>query len=457
MSRHLRVTACLAAIGFILSFPALSQAADPAQKQRPNVLFLFTDDQRADTIRALGNPIIQTPNLDRLVESGFVFRNAYCMGSNVPAVCLPSRTMLLSGRSLFHLPSLTDKSPNFPRSFNAAGYITYHHGKRGNTPQAIQKEFAHNQYLANDAKERTSGHPGKEIADPALKFLRDWKRDKPFCMFLAFGNPHDPRVVNQEYRARYDEGKMPLPKNFRPFHPFNNGDLLVRDESLAPWPRTPEVVRKHLTDYYGVITYLDMEIGRVLQALKDSGAYDHTVIIFSSDHGLAVGSHGLFGKQNLYEDGMKAPLIFAGPGIPRGRSDALVYLHDIFPTACTLSGVPVPESLDGRSLAPVIKGESKQVREALFLSYRNVQRAVRQGDWKLIRYPQVNKTQLFDLKNDPDETNNLADDPKQAGKVKEMMELLARQQQEHGDRQPLTVDNPQTADVDLSFFKRKDQ
>jgi arylsulfatase A-like enzyme len=231
--------------------------------------------------------------------------------------------------------------------------------------------------------------------------------------------------------------------------------LTVRDETLAPWPRTPEVVRKHLTDYYGVITYLDMQIGRILQALKESGEYDHTVILFSSDHGLAVGSHGLFGKQNLYEDGMRVPLIFAGPGIPKGRSDALVYLHDLYPTVCELAGVPVPASLDGRSLAPVLRGKKKGVHDALFLAYRNVQRAVRQGDWKLIRYPQVNKTQLFDLKNDPDETKDLADDPKHAGKVKEMLALLAKQQQEYGDKQPLTVDNPQPAEVDLSFFKRK--
>jgi arylsulfatase A-like enzyme len=362
--------------------------------------------------------------------------------------------MVLSGRSLFRLPSLTPESPNFPWSMNRAGYVTYHFGKRGNVPMQIQKLFLHNNYT-DDGKERSSGFPGKVIADDAIRFLKEHRKDKPFFMYLAFGNPHDPRVVNKEYRSKYDEAKLPLPRNYRPFHPFNNGDLLIRDEQLAPWPRTEETVRKHLADYYGVITYLDMEIGRVLQALRDIGEYDNTIIIFSSDHGLAIGSHGLFGKQNLYEAGMKAPLIFCGPGIAKGQSDALVYLHDIYPTVCQLAGVPVPEGLDGKSLVPVIRGESKQVRDSLFLAYRNVQRAVRQGDWKLIRYPQVNVTQLFDLKADPHETRNLAAEANQANRVREMMELLARLQKEHDDRQPLTVDSPQPAEVDLSFFKKK--
>jgi len=213
---------------------------------------------------------------------------------------------------------------------------------------------------------------------------------------------------------------MPLPRNYRPLHPFDNGDLTIRDEALAPWPRTPEVVRTHLTDYYGVITHLDRQIGRILQALRDSGEYEKTMIIFSSDHGLAIGSHGLFGKQNLYEDGMKVPLIIAGPGIPRGSSDALVYLHDIYPTVCDLVGSPAPGSLDGKSLAPIVRGKAAGVRDTLFLAYRSVQRAVRNDEWKLIRYPEINTSQLFNLQNDPDETNDLAADPIYAGRVAEM-------------------------------------
>ena len=127
-------------------------------------------------------------------------------------------------------------------------------------------------------------------------------------------------MVIPEYRNRYDESKMPLPSNYLPLHPFHDGWMSGRDEQLAAWPRSEAEIRKHLTDYYGVITYLDEQIGRILQALEETGESANTVIIFSSDHGLAIGSHGLMGKQNLYEDAMKPPLIFAGPGIRQGRS-----------------------------------------------------------------------------------------------------------------------------------------
>jgi len=450
-------TPCVLALAAVvgLSLTEAAGAAETPLKKQPNVLFLFSDDQRADTIAALGNAAIQTPHLDTLVQAGFAFRNAYCMGSTMPAVCLPSRTMLLTGRSLFHFTPLTERQPTFPRAFNAAGYVTYHHGKRGNTPVQVQQDFQHNKYLSNDQKERAAGYPGKEIADAAIQFLQVRPKDKPFFMYLSFGNPHDPCGINAEYRAKYDEAKLPLPRNFRPFHPFDNGELKVRDETLAPWPRTPATVRKHLADYYAVITYLDMQIGRILQALKDSGAYDNTLILFSSDHGLALGSHGLLGKQNLYEDGMKAPLVFAGPGVPKGSSQAFAYLHDIFPTVCNLAGVAVPAGLDGKSLRPILRGEAGQVRDHVFLAYRQVQRAVRQGDWKLLRYPQIDKTQLFDLKGDPDEKQNLADEPQHAARVKEMLALLAKAQKEHDDTQPLTVAKPQPAEIDLSYFQKK--
>jgi arylsulfatase A-like enzyme len=428
--------------------------APAAGSTRPNVLFLFTDDQRADTIGALGNPLIQTPNLDRLAQSGFVFSNAYCMGGNQPAVCLPSRTMLLSGRSLFHLQQATADAPNLPRAFNQAGYVTYHHGKRGNTPHAIQTNFQTDKYLGNDQQERSSGYPGKEIADAAVEFLGARPKDRPFLMYLAFANPHDPRVINREYRARYDEPSMPLPRNYQPFHPFNNGELLVRDEQLAPWPRTPAVVRAHLTDYYGVMTYLDMQIGRILQALKDQGVYDHTIIVFSSDHGLALGSHGLFGKQNVYEDGMKVPLIFTGPGIPRGRSDAYAYLFDIFPTLADLTALSAPTGVDGRSLVPVIRGDSRRVRDFVFLAYRDVQRSIRLGDWKLIRYPQINRSQLFNLEVDPAETSDLAADQSSNSLIKALMARLEEEQQKQGDTLALTSAQPRNAEVDVSFFQR---
>lgn len=427
------------------------KAASPKSK-KPNILFLFTDDQREDTIGALGNPYIKTPNLDKLVESGFVFKNAYCMGGFSAAVCLPSRMMLLRGRCWFAVRDLPSDAPNFPKSMNEAGYISFHYGKTGNTDKEVQKCFTHSNYL-NDQAVRTSGRPGKVLADGAIDFLRGRNKDKPFFMYLAFECPHDPRVAPKEYLDKYPLDAIPTPPSFKPFHPFDNGELAVRDERLAPWPRTEAIIRSHIRDYYAVITYMDEQIGRIIQALKEIGEYDNTIIIFSSDQGIAIGSHGLMGKQNLYEHSMGVPLIFSGPGIPQGKSsDALAYLFDVYPTVCHLVGAKVPAGLDGKSLAPVIQGKTENVRDTIFLAYRDLQRAVRRGRWKLLVYPQVNKIQLLDLQEDPYETKNLADDPSEAMRITELLAVMREQQKLFGDTQPLMSENPKTADISLEFF-----
>jgi arylsulfatase A-like enzyme len=443
-----RWTCCLAFV-FLWSAYHTAPAAD-----RPNVLFLFTDDQRADTIAALGNVHIKTPNLDRLANEGFAFTNAYCMGGTIPAVCLPSRTMMHTGRSLFRLQNV-ENGPHFGKSLREAGYETWHLSKRGNTPHALHKAFERSAYL-KDQEERAGGYSGRTEADRAIEFLKGRTRDRPFFMYLGFAGPHDPRGTNAEFQALYDVVKIPLPVNYRPFHLFDNGEMLVRDERLEAWPRTEQAIRRHLFDYYAMISHIDHQIGRIFQALAELGEWDNTIIVFSSDHGLAIGSHGLMGKQNVYEDGMKAPLLFRGPGIPHGQSAAFAYLFDIYPTVCDLVGAPIPPEVDGKSLAPVLRGEREGVRETVFLAYRDVQRAVRRGEWKLIRYPQVDVTQLFNLSDDSHETRNLADDPRYVDKVAEMLDLLRSEQAAWGDSQPLEVAEPKPAGVDVETFFPRD-
>lgn len=444
--RHLpAVTVIGLVLALFVSAGSLRAADEAAAK--PNVLFLFADDQRADALGALGNSVLKTPNLDRLVARGVVMQNAYCLGSNSPAVCTPSRNMLMSGRAYFRWkgPLAPAEAPNFPDAMKTAGYETYHHGKRGNVATAIQKRFDHNKNV-NDEYDRTNGEPCRDIVDAAIDFLTQRSpTSKPFCMYLAFSNPHDPRVAADSYRKLYEEADLPLPANYLPVHPFNNGEMEIRDEKLAPWPRTPQVVRKHLHDYYAVISAMDLHVGRLLAKLDELRLAEKTFVIYAAEHGLALGSHGLMGKQSLYEHSMKVPLIVSGPAIRPGRSAALVYLMDIFPTVCELVGAPVPPGLDGRSFAGAVLGKPFEPRDMLFFAYRDVQRALRDERWKLIRYPEVNVTQLFDLASDPDEKTNLASDSAQAERVAAMLAQIARWQKHYGDETPLTVANPKPA------------
>ena len=455
-----RVFLKAAALGAAATLTRGLHAAGAAAK-RPNVIFLLTDDQRGDTIAALGNPHIQTPNLDTLVKGGFTFRQAYCAGGYSGAVCLPARQMILRGRSYFS-PRFKDwQEQNFPKSMNEAGYSTYFLGKAGNNDGPVLKVFGSENF---DDRRGDGVVPGQVMADGAIAYLQDWKKQKdagaaqPFFMHLAPPHPHDPRSAPQEFLDKYDPAKMPLPANYLPFHPFNDGEMFVRDEKLLPWPRTEEAVRRALCDYYADITCLDAQIGRIFQALKDVGEFDNTIIVFTGDQGVAIGSHGLVGKQNLYEDCMKMPVIFAGPGVPQGKaSDALAYHFDIYPTICDLTGAKAPQEIDGKDLVPVMQGKAEGVRDTILLGYKIVQRAIRRGQWKLIRYPEVNKTQLFDLQADPCEIKDLAGDPAQAGRVKELTALLAAEQKKFGDTLPLEVANPQPAEVNLDFFANPPQ
>jgi len=403
---------------------------------RPNILFILTDDQRWDTIHALGNPEIKTPNLDRLVERGFVFRNPYCMGSTVGAVCLPSRTMLITGLSLWRIPNGRAKeappsTPLLPRLFNDAGYVTFHSGKAGNACTFGNAAFNTN----IESKKHTDALDMKTHTDNVIAFLQKHDAKRPFFVYLAPPVPHDPRVAPPEFMEMYDPAKLTLSKNFMAQHPFDNGELHIRDEQLAPFPRTPEVMRRHLADYYACVTCLDAQVGRALDILKERGLANDTIVVFSSDQGLAVGGrHGLMGKQNLYEH-VKPPLIFAGPGIPHGQSDALVYLFDLFPTFCDLAGISTPTTVEGKSLLPVIKRDQPRVRETLFCAYKACQRMVRDERWKLIKYNAngVKNAQLFDLGADPDEVDNLAADPKCAEQLARMGKRLAEARKQFGD------------------------
>ncbi|UCF35444.1 MAG: sulfatase-like hydrolase/transferase [Acidobacteriota bacterium] len=446
------------------------------QPVRPNVLFLFADDQRADTVHAWGNPYIETPNLDRLVREGFSFRSNYNMGGNSGAVCVPSRAMVNSGRAYFRIEHNLSGSRILPEVLRENGYTTFATGKWHNEKESWLRGFERGKNIffggmSNHLEvplfdlspqgelinERIGDRFSSEMfADAAVEFLRNYSDEKPFYAYVAFTAPHDPRQPPVEFREKYYAARPPLPKNFMPQHPFNLGKwLTVRDEVLAGFPRQESVISDQLAEYYGLVNHLDTQIGRVLDALEESAHRENTIVIYAADHGLAVGSHGVLGKQSVYEHSQKCPLIFAGPEIPNGSSDALTYLLDIFPTLMSQLGVEGPADLDGGDLSAIWKGEDSRVRDSLFLSFTDHMRSVRDDRYKLILYPQVGHRQLFDLLEDPDELENLAMDLSQAKRVEEMSSLISEWQTRLGDTQPLSVEDPLPMDVDLTGFKRE--
>lgn len=424
------LAACTAMLGLSHGL-AMAQAQSPAG--RPNVLFILADDLRPDGLHALGNPIVKTPNLDRLVEQGFVFRNAYTQGSNIGAVCLPSRTMILTGQSYLHPRR---QAPTWAQTVKAAGYASIRSGKFGNNPNAMDADF--DQHVDGQNAE---GNAGNIIA-----FIRQHAGKKPLFLYMASNEPHDPQFAPSEFYAMYRPADIRLPPNFLPFHPFDNGEMIVRDEKTLAWPRTREALTAKLARYYASTSYLDAQVERVLDALRQAGQFDNTIFVIAGDNGLSLGEHGLLGKQNVYQfGGMHVPLVFSGRGISKGETQSLVYLFDVYPTVCDLTGVAVPPALDGKSLAAVLHDKAARVRDYAFTAYRDVQRAIRDERWKLIRYPKIDKTQLFDLRSDPHEMHDLAADPQYAVKVRELTAALESAQKQYGDDCPLSVAQPQEA------------
>jgi arylsulfatase A-like enzyme len=459
-----------------LSVRAGESPALGREPSRPNILLLFADDQRADTIGAWGNPHIRTPNLDRLARRGTSFRGNYCFGSNNGAVCVPSRAMLLSGRTWFDVPHDLQGTRLLPEVLREAGYTTFATGKWHNGEPSLVRAFpeARSMFLGGMAdhtkapiadvcdgqvvhRRIAEKFSSEQFADAAVGFLESHTGDAPFFCYVAFTAPHDPRNPPEPYRELYYRDRPPLPENFLPQHPFDNGMTRnTRDENLAPYPRTPEIIGDQLCEYYGLITHLDEQVGRIVKALEASGHADDTIIIYTADNGLAMGSHGLLGKQSVYEHSMRVPLILAGPGIPAGRSTAaFTYLFDIFPTLCDLAGVERPDGLAGRDLRPLGEDENARLRDSVFLPFDTRMRAVRDERWKLILYPQLNHRQLFDLRSDPHETRDLAADPRYEPEIVRLTALIRDWQEQVGDRQPLVVADPKPKAVRFDDFVRK--
>lgn len=449
---------------------------------RPNILFIIVDDQSPFDFKFY-NPqsSLQSPNIDRLAAEGMVFDGAYHMGSFSGAVCTPSRHMIMSGRTLWQLPigpaGRGDCPPHLeqntiPAVFNRAGYDTMRTCKMGNSYEAANKLFT----VRKDATKRggTAETGSAWHAEQVLDYLsqRESGEDhNPFLIYFGFSHPHDTRDGTPKLLAKYgatnhtNKNALPpanpkqpkLPVNYLPAHPFNNGNTGVRDEVAVSgvWENRDErTIRNELGREFACSENIDIQIGRVLNKLEAMGELSNTYIVYTSDHGMAIGRHGLQGKQNLYEHTWRVPLIVKGPGIrPGARVPGNTYLLDTLATLCDLAGIPAPESNQGLSFKPVLEGKQNTIRDVLYGAYsggdKPGMRCVRKGDWKLIKYDVANgsghETQLFNLAENPHEflqqhhdpavialtgvtplanQINLANDPQYAGKLAEMEALL---------------------------------
>lgn len=460
-SDHLRTTALL----LCLCFGSLVTAAE-----KPNILYIFADDQAFHTIHATGNSEVKTPNLDRLFERGTTFTHAYNQGGWNGAVCIASRTMLNTGRYLWHAledePALkkkwTPEKKMWSQQLASAGYQTFFSGKwhvkadtaqifefarhvRGGMPN--QTDAGYNRPQSRDDKEWTpwdksfegfwkgGKHWSEVLGDDAVDYMDIAKADdRPFFMYLAFNAPHDPRQSPKKFVDMYPVDDIIVPKSFLPEYPYQIGSNTLRDEKLAPFPRTPYAVQVNRQEYYAIITHMDQQIGRILDSLKATGQDQNTWIFFTADHGLGCGNHGLLGKQNMYDHSMRVPFVVVGPGIDAGRKiGQRIYLQDVMPTTLELAGAPVPERVEFQSLLPLLKDGTPDVNGTVYGAYMQFQRMVVQGHDKLMLYPETGVSLLYDLENDPEELRDLSSKDGSYTKKRALFQEFLRQQKVVGD------------------------
>lgn len=445
-------------------------AACVTAANQPNVVYIFADDMAYETIAAHGMLDIDTPNLDKLAELGTSFTHAYNMGSWSGAVCMASRKMLNTGQFVWQaetadLKTLVAENKMWSQRMQQAGYRTYMTGKwhvstaankifnvAQNVRAGMPNQTPEGYDRPKDAADYATGwkpwdpqhggywkggkHWSEIVADDSVAFLATAaQEDQPFFMYLAFNAPHDPRQAPKEYVDRYPLGRIKMPENFLPEYPHANAicGKRLRDEKLMPYPRTEYSVKINRQEYFAIITHMDDQIGRILEALEATGKADNTYIVFTADHGLAVGHHGLVGKQNMYDHSVRVPFLVVGPNVKAGaKIDAPIYLQDVVPTALELAGAPV-DGVDFKSLLPLLNNQQGGHYDAIYGAYLDRQRMVTKGDWKLISYPKIGVERLFNLKKDPNEMNDLVNNPEYALKLSELRAALSELSQSMAD------------------------
>ena len=445
-------------------------------KLRPNIVFLFSDQHRADALGCAGHPVVKTPNLDRLAAGGVRFERTFAAAP----ICGPCRSAMLTGRTVARCGALTHRHmhrqmglPTLGTVFREAGYVTGAFGKmhvageddehdlgfderalRIYTPMkndyqhtiGMEKFWQYCSYLPQyrphpDARERHSYNLKNEpirleeelildrmTADRSIAFLRQHREDQ-FFLYVGLEKPHNEMYAPKRFHDLYNPAKMELPEN-RHFDRSRLPDTIYDNPTFPIADGLTDDQMRHATAaYYANVSYMDEQAGRVLDALDELGLADNTIVVYSTDHGENLFNHQIVQKQCFFEEAVRVPLLVRVPGVTEaGTTRAqLASLLDLFPAFCDACGIAPPDGLDGKSLLPVIT-DNAPLRDEVFSEFYEsgvAERMIRTDRWKYV-HSEGDLHQLYDLESDPHENVNLIDDPAHAGIAKELDARLCR-------------------------------
>jgi arylsulfatase A-like enzyme len=452
-------------------------AAPAAAADRPNILFIMSDDHAAHAIGAYGSRVNETPNLDRLAREGALLQNVFATNS----ICTPSRATILTGQ-YSHVNGVTvfnrfdSTRTTVARLLQQGGYHTGMIGKwhLGSDPvgfdhwEILPGQGAYNDpvlYTATGEKTFTGRYVTDVITDLAIDFMRRRPRDKPFFLMVHHKAPHRPWEPSAAYAKRFAGQRVPEPATLWDAYATRTdalrenkqrvaADLTLRDLKVEPPPdlNGERLVRwkyqRYMQDYLATIQSVDDGVGRLLAFLDGNGLSKNTIVIYTSDQGFFLGDHGLFDKRFMYEESLRMPFLVRWPaGIrPGTKSDAIALNVDFAPTFLAAGGLPVPREMQGRSLLPVLRGRTPAGwRTSMYYRYYHdpgdhntrAHYGIRSRTHKLIYFWTKDQWELFDLTRDPSELHNLYGEPGQEALTSTLKAELARLKQALGDNDQL--------------------
>lgn len=445
-------------LGSTIAAPFITRLSAQQTGERPNIIFLLTDDQRWDSLGCMGNPIVRTPEIDRLAERGVTFTNAFVTTS----ICMTSRASIFLGQYLrthkindFATPFTPEQlAATYPQVMRRAGYHLGFIGKYGVGNEMPEKAFDYWRGFPGQGRYFPDGEPGphltERMGDQALEFLETAPKGKPFCLSISYKAAHvqdeDPRqfLPSPATADLYAGVTIPPPKTADPRFIASLPIEVQRSEGRRRWAirfGTPALFQESVKNYYRLITEVDTTVGRIRGALARMGADRNTVIVFSSDNGFYLGEHGLAGKWLMHEESIRVPLIVHDPRLESRhwgkRLGQLALNIDLAPTMLASAGLTAPPTMQGRNLYSLIRGETSGWRSDFFYEHHFTARGwippvegVRTERWKYTRYlgTRPEFEELYDLEKDPLEENNLARSPEAGG---QLAGLRARWKQWH--------------------------